>query len=149
YLDGIRYCLEIADLSSKRLATALNSFQNNEPSPGETGTLIVAATSDAWTMIDSVHRLRELIQQTPGLKKNDPAVQRFLRTTKVVEELRNFVQHFRSGIDDFVTRKIPLWGTLSWVEDNAQDGLPAHHTLVPGTFFREATAISITFDTQT
>jgi hypothetical protein len=148
-LDGIRYCLEITDLAFSRLTTALNSFHNNEPSQVETEALIVAATSDAWMMIDSVHRLRELVQQTPGIKQNDPDVQMFLRKTEVVEELRHFVQHFRSGINDYVDQRMPLWGTVSWIEENGEQGLPVNHLLLPGTFFGGTMAPAITFDTWT
>ncbi len=114
FLDGIRYSIEIIDLAFRRLQETIEMISQMENKSDELSPKIVEAMSDAWVIIDSAHRLRELVCQFPKLKQKEPNVQLFLRNTEVVENLRNFVQHFRSGIDSFVEKGMPLWGTLSW-----------------------------------
>ena len=148
FLDGIRYSLQAFELSSRRLAETLHHLAHLTKDREDLGELISAATVDAWSIVDSVHRLRELLQQLPGLKKNTPELQLFLRRTASIEDLRHYFQHFRTEIDSFVEKSMPLWGTISWSTANAETGLPETHTIVPGTFFHEASAASCTFDTE-
>jgi len=98
-------------------------------------------------MIDSAHRLRELIQQMPQLRQKEPDVQLLERNTRDIEDLRHFVQHFRSGIDDFVAKRMPLWGTLSWGRISPETQLAECRTIVPGTFYGGVWAPSCRFDT--
>jgi hypothetical protein len=74
----------------------------------------VSAMQDAWSIIDSVHRLRGLLKQTPGLKQNVPALQIFYRNTANIGDLRNGVQHLNSEIDKLVSLDLPVWGSISW-----------------------------------
>ena len=148
YLDGIRYSIESFELSSLRLARVLDQLAKRTDDTPDLGDLILEATTDAWSMIDAVHRLRELLSQLPGLRKNEPELQVFLRGTAVIEDLRHFFQHFRTEIDSFHERGMPLWGTLSWAHTDAESELPENHTIVPGTFFRGAWVATCTFDTH-
>jgi hypothetical protein len=115
--------------------------------PPEVSQAIAAATADAWMIVDAVHRLRELVQQTPKLKQKEPAIQLLLRETKTIEELRHYVQHLRSGIDDSVLRKLPAWGTLSWGEFDAERNAICH-ILFPGTAYPEMKGTGVVLDTQ-
>jgi hypothetical protein len=148
FLDGIRYSFEIFELASNRLATTLHTLGNHGEGAKGLGPLIVEATSDAWVMIDAIHRLRELLKQTPRLKKNEPELQLFLRRTQAIEDLRHFFQHFRSEIDSFSERGTPLWGTVSWVMADRDSGLPTNHLILPGTFFQGVCGMGCTFDSQ-
>lgn len=150
FLDGIRYSIEISHLAYLRLVDTLERVAAlSGTASDELADLIVTSVSDAWAMIDSVHRLRELVEHLPGLRRKDPNVQVLLRSTEVVEELRNRVQHFRSEIDDFLPAKAPLWGSISWGRVSADTGRPQSHTIVPGTFFHEAGVALCTFDHAT
>jgi hypothetical protein len=146
FLDGIRYSLHTFELAFLRLTRTLDRLSQGKKESDDLGEMIAEATTDAWAMIDSVHRLRELLEQMPRLKKNQPELQLFLRRTATVEELRHFFQHFRTEIDSFVSRGMPLWGTLSWARTNAESGLPETHTIVPGTYFHRSWAATCTFD---
>lgn len=148
FLDGIRYCLHIFDLSLTRLVIALKTLSTDLDGAGQAPDQIASAISDAWTMIDSVHRLRELLSQAPGLKKSEPELQIFLRGTHDIEGLRHFYQHFRNEIDFFVSAGMPLWGTLSWIHTDVATGENTNFTIVPGTFFSGATVYSCTVDTM-
>lgn len=99
-------------------------------------------------MIDVIHRLRELLQQVPKLKKNEPELQLFIRKTASIEDLRHFFQHFRTEIDSFAERGMPLCGTLSWIFDKEDSEVPANHLLIPGTFFKDVWGMGCTFDSH-
>jgi hypothetical protein len=146
YLDGIRYSIEITELAYQRLVRILEEYRTTEEDAPQVNRRIVQAMSDAWMLIDSVHRLRELVQQTPRLKKNEPNLQLFLRRTQKVEELRNFIQHLRTGINEFVVRNMSVWGTLAWGEINRDDGSLINHILIPGTFYEGVWAAGLTID---
>jgi hypothetical protein len=64
-LDGIRYAIAMADLSYNRLThTLAAAFQEPETCPN-TFRIATAAFLDAWSMIDSVHRLGKLKPPIP------------------------------------------------------------------------------------
>lgn len=148
FLDGIRYCFEAFELTSLRLAQGLHSMGHRDDSAMPLGPQIVELTTDAWTMIDVVHRLRELLQQVPKLKKNTPELQLFIRKTESIEKMRHYFQHFRTEISSFAERGMPLWGTLSWIFDKGDSNGPENHLLIPGTFFKDVQATGCTFDTH-
>ncbi len=145
FLDGIRYSIEILDLHFRRLVKTLAEIQSMKSAAPELGPKTVEAILDAWGMIDSANRLRELAQQMPGLKQKDPKLQSFLRQTAAVKSLRDFVQHFRSGMDGFVSKKMPLWGVLSWSPSIRKTKSPKCFTLIPGTYYTGLGAYSLTF----
>jgi hypothetical protein len=99
FLDGVRYSFQAFEISATRLAHTLNHLSHPKKPGEDLGELISVATIDAWSIIDAVHRLRELLEQMPGMKKNTPERQLFLRRTASVEDLRHYFQHFRTEID--------------------------------------------------
>mgnify|MGYP006873467032 CR=1 FL=1 len=146
FLDGIRYAIQIFDLASSRLGGTLHQLSQIKENSPELADGISSAIADAWTMIDSTHRLRELLEQLPGLKKKEPALQLFLKRTSKVEDLRNFFQHFRNEIDTFTELGLPLWGTLSWVYTDRETGRSQQYSIAPGTFFDGVGIHSCTYD---
>lgn len=146
YFDGIRYSLHIFDLAAQRLAATIRELSQEQKDRSIIADRIALAISDAWMLIDSTHRLRELIEQAPRLRKKQVEVQLFLRRTVVVEDLRNHFQHFRTEIDSFVKESMPLWGTLAWAFADPDTGHPMNYTIAPGTFFNDAAIPMCTFD---
>jgi hypothetical protein len=147
YLDGIRYCFHIFDITSTRLAESLQSLSSRDQASDLLADRIATAIADAWTLIDSTHRLRELLSQVPRLKKSTPELQVFLRSTASAEGLRHFYQHFRTEIDQFVSAGAPLWGSLSWIHTDPANGENSCYIAAPGTFFQGAAVPSCTIDT--
>jgi len=148
FLDGVRYSIQSFEIASRRLAQTLGQLSKGVGADDDLGEIISFAILDAWSIIDSIHRLRELLEQMPGLKKNTPELQLFLRRTSTVEDLRHYFQHFRTEIESYVEKSMPLWGTISWSTNNSETGLPETHTIVPGTYFQGAWIAACTFDTQ-
>src|ERR1051325_9278294 len=98
YLDGLRYSFQMARLVVERLEETLEEIARLHSKDEYTENQITSSLLDAWTLIDICHRVRELIQQTPGLPQKLPDIQIFLRVTEPIETLRHYVQHLRSGI---------------------------------------------------
>lgn len=111
FFDGIRYSVEMADFAYTRLTKTLWDLSNKS----EQEFSMVPTFLDAWSIVDSVHRLRELLYQLPGLKKKKSyGVKIFRQKTAAVEDLRHIVQHLRKEIDSMASNNWPVWGSLSW-----------------------------------
>jgi hypothetical protein len=145
YFDGLRYSLSMADIARRRLQPTLDEVARLHDANEDTEAEISSALLDAWSIIDMCHRVRELVQSTPQLPHKLLGIQVFLRATAHIEELRHYVQHFRSGIPEVPISWSPLWGSVSWV--------PAHdpttcYTIFPGSLSDGLTASSISYDTH-
>jgi len=70
---------------------------------------LLHAVATVWQIVDSVHRVRELAQATPGMNQRDPAVRTFLAATTVAEEFRHYVQHLQRGLAN-PDHRFPVWG---------------------------------------
>ncbi|HEV8068325.1 MAG TPA: hypothetical protein VGP76_11360 [Planctomycetaceae bacterium] len=147
FLDGVRYSIECYELASMRLTQSLEAM-SRLPADADFRPLIVAATSDACTMVDTAHRLLGLLDHAPRMKKSQPELQLFLRGTKEVENLRHFFQHLGQKITDFSKRRRPLWGIIKWVAASDHPDERISHVIVPGTFDDQAEIPGMTFDTH-
>ena len=85
---------EMVDVAYSRLCKNLWEVTNTEELKASVAPLFL----DAWSIVDSVHRLRELLDQMPGLKKNTSAYQSFVRKTKIAKDFRNTAQHMRNDL---------------------------------------------------
>jgi hypothetical protein len=115
FYDGIRYPVEMADLAHDRLRETLYEItQSSTTEPGADDFDYTSAILDAWSIVDSIHRLRSLLYQVPGLKQNSPALRLFMKKTVEIDNLRNAVQHLNQQIHKIVDLDLPVWGALSW-----------------------------------
>lgn len=116
FCEGIRFAIEMTQLSSVRLRSVLSpiSLKRTHEIEGIPDS-VACAFQDAWSMIDSVHRLRELIFATPNMQKRGPLYEIFVRTSAAVEQLRNHVQHLKGDIINPQLANYPIWGTLGWL----------------------------------
>jgi hypothetical protein len=136
FLDGARLAIEMADSAITRLRNTLLLLATRPQETQNRRTKILDAVQDAWSIVDSVHRLRSLLQHMPGMKQKSPSLQLFYRRTAEIESLRNCVQHLDRAIDDLVTLGAPVWGTLSWlavIDTSAK--IVRCCTIVAGTIF--------------
>ena len=142
YLDAIRLSAEIAGVAFDRLHNLLTGITDDrhdlltgvaEHQDGPLADKAVPAILDAYSIIDSVHRFRELLQVTPGLKHNS-AFELFMRQTKDVRELRHIVQHLNREVDRIVQEGWAALGTLTWLGPSpVPDGPPSSYILQAGT----------------
>jgi len=138
FCDGIRYSIEMARMAYTRLSDTLltlSTYYLKPDLPGEEMPfLTLSATADAWSIVDCVNRLRNLLGRTPGLKQKSPQLQLFFRKTKDVDELRNSIQHLEGEIaGQYSQQKLFAWGVLSWLVPKGPESCLVLQ-LCPGTF---------------
>lgn len=113
FYDGLYYSVNIIrrlyDDLIERLRI-LSEFQFENPDVDSE-----FAITEAWSIIDSLYRLRKLLEDTPGLKQNDENLRLFYQRTKCLKELRDSIQHLDEHINKYIPDKIPALGRLSWV----------------------------------
>jgi len=112
FLDGIRFSIVMTELAYERLCETLRRAIQEEVVEPQFR-IAASAVLDAWSMVDSIHRLRELLQQMRGLRRS-PELRAFLERTKGFEDLRHIVQHLRQEINALAMMGSPVWGQISW-----------------------------------
>jgi hypothetical protein len=133
YFDGIVYSIEIADMAYRRLRETLWGISEKIDEDDEIQEY-VQAVADAWLVIDSLNRLRALCISAPLMAEKEYC-RGFVQNLHPVKGMRNNVQHLDGRIDIMVSKKQPVWGSLSWavVTDNPPTKARLH-TLVAGSF---------------
>lgn len=144
-LDGLRYSLSMADIAAGRIKPTLDNLAQLHLANRDTEVEISSALLDTWSLIDMCHRTRELVQSTPTLSHKLTGIQIFLRATSQIEDLRHYVQHFRSQISELPNSWSPLWGSLSWIPTRDQTTC---YTIVTGNLLPGTTSYSISYDTH-
>jgi hypothetical protein len=117
FLDGIRYSAEMIRIAYERLWTQLEPI--SVPPPDDTPITtddIARAMLDAWSIIDSANRLRDLLSELPGLPNSSSWRRIFLANTEEADGLRNAVQHPLGEIGKSLAEVGQLWGFLSWAQ---------------------------------
>lgn len=117
FYDGMRFAIEMLDVSYRRLVAGLEAIAAEEAA----GSHVPIVMLDAWTIVDSANRLRDLLDQTPGLKKNTPPMRVVRDALAPCDPLRNFVQHLDGGINAHADSGVPTWGSLSWLRMDSDD----------------------------
>jgi hypothetical protein len=145
YLDGLRYSFQMANLATARLREMIDEIAQCYSKDEYTENQITSCLLDAWMFVDICHRVRELVQQVPGLSQKIPGIQIFLRGTEHIENLRNYVQHFRSGIPNIPLQSNPLWGVLSWTPTNDKT---VCYTIFSGNLMPGVSGYSLPLDTH-
>jgi|CZKS01.1.fsa_nt_gi hypothetical protein len=134
FLEGIRFTVEMAELAYRRLQGTL-LLQTNQPALNDDNPPLVSAMLDAWAIVDSLHRLRDLVAGAPGFKgKNkSPKFRLFMESTINVPALRNTVQHLGSEIHGVIAdQNWTVFGTLSWGVVHPERNEVTACTFMPG-----------------
>jgi hypothetical protein len=124
FLDGIRYSIDMADEAFGQVRSALLTISKDESAIGQQ---LPLALLGAWGVVDSVNRLRILLEGMRGIKRT-AETKLFLSKLSKAKELRDAVQHLPGEIQQFATEQEPTWGSLSWV-------VPPAGPLASGTIF--------------
>lgn len=145
FKDGLYYSIAMANLAFFRLRADLLALSQNDYSRRKAGKEILAegqdfahkvsALSNAWQIVDSVHRLRKLLKDAPSIRRGDTECMLFVRQTENVEHLRNNIQHLSNNIGRFVLDKLPAWGVLNWAAKLDESDERLVFSLVPGALF--------------
>ena len=141
FLDAIRFCTQMADMSFENLHITLLKATNDDKDKKHVNVAetTLVAMADAWAVIDWINRLRNLICQMPNVKKKGAILVSFLRRTEKVENLRHVMQHLNHEIDELIERKMTALGMLGWVvllDKQVERCLVC--SLQPGTIFNRS-----------
>ena len=93
FLDAIRYSIEMTDASYSQLKRTLLNITKKGQLHTTLSLYTVKAIKDAWSIIDTVNRLRELLINMPGIEKGAPGRVIFMKNTAEVKSLRNIIQY--------------------------------------------------------
>lgn len=114
WIEGAGFSITIAGLAYARLCGILEMI-------GESGTLSKEedahawAFADAWTYVDSAHRLSDLLDagmRGVGTKELARLGKEFQGISRPLLELRNCVQHVTDEFANLAGSGVPLWGSV-------------------------------------
>lgn len=106
-IDTIVRIIKMIDVSYSGLVLMLENYKNE---------ISEKVFMQNWLIIGNLNRLRCLINQLPGIKKNEPWFQLFLRKIYDVEKSRHFIEHYNQELKDLILEVKPTLGHISWVE---------------------------------
>lgn len=116
--EGIRFSIEMADVAHLRLRETLIRLTDAVDAPHED---VARALEDAWSIVDSAHRLKGILQQAPGITHRDrwPSIRQLLNDmADPIDKLRNVFQHLNQDVGNRVHQNWPLFGILHWFRLN-------------------------------
>ena len=112
-LDGIRYSADMAGIAFDRLWEKLKSVNTRWHQADTTD--IAEAALFAWSIIDAIHRLHDLIANFPVLP-NQTWRRIFADRVADALELRDSWQHQANDVDANVDGRRQAWGAIAWAE---------------------------------
>jgi hypothetical protein len=104
-LDAIAFSANAIDHQYRRLAWRLGRA-------GETA-LAEEYLPDAWTIVDWVYRMHELVDRLRGVERRSPGSEEYRSTSSLVEMHRHAIQHLKGTIPELEPGRAP-WGHLCW-----------------------------------
>ncbi len=117
WLEAVGFSIGIADLAYDRMREILWAAAAEKSLPLGART-IPAIVSDAWSYVDSCHRLGDMIARGMGQFKTPQlanAARQFRDAAQAVFALRNLVQHLPNETTELERNGTPVWGSVSWV----------------------------------
>jgi hypothetical protein len=133
FLDGISLSIDMASIAYQQLYALLLEYSQATGEQQRNRVRDAMIVMNAWSIVDSVNRLRVLAMGTPGLK-HGPAYESFRRSVEDVETLRNAVQHLYGEVETLLQDGRPLWGSLSWLYEASLDAKKGSiFVMIPGT----------------
>jgi hypothetical protein len=136
FIEGIRVSIEMIDLTHQRLQQALITITSmSDSGPQLPQGHFTSIITDAWVIIDCIHRLHRLITYMPHVKRKmrNPAFRNFLINGQKANEFRNTVQHLDQNINDkSAIAEWSVWGLLSWAVPYPDQGILKSCTFMAG-----------------
>lgn len=137
FLDCIHYSLAILNTQYNDLSSILAKLT---PSDSDQ---IIRALAVSWSIVDSIHRIREVAQNIPGLSGQTPQLKSFINDTNIVEDFRGYIQHLRNELAKIDLDNFPVWGSFSWIDKDNQE---ICHTALTGTVIGNIGVNSCAYD---
>lgn len=143
-VDALRYALLIEQRAFASLRRALRRIETlNTVKRRPSEAVALTALTAAWTMVDTVHRARDMVRQVPSLSQKKPDVQLFVRNSQEVGTFRDLYQHLNTEIPKMAGKANPVMGVLSWVTKDPRKSI----TIFVGTGAQDLELHTVVFDT--
>ena len=107
FIDSIRLCVEIIDISYFKLYNTLLYIS-------KTNKITVLPFLYSWTIIDFINRFVNLLKQMPRLNKKLPVLKMLFDQTINIRLVRNKFQHIEQEISKEKI-KPPFFGIINWL----------------------------------
>ena len=143
FLDGIRYAIEMADLAHQRLRDTAHQTSVARINEQPVRHIFPLIFLDAWSLVDSVNRLRVLLNRMDDQRRT-PEVRAFTGITARVQEVRDGVQHLDDRIDQLASQGQTVWGYVSWVA-KVTPGQTWFHSVVAGAIIPNMTLLETVY----
>jgi len=105
-IEALVIVIKMIDVSYSRLVSLLERYEK---------AISEEVFMQNWLVIGNLNRLRCLIGQVPGIKKNEPWFQLFLRKIRDVENPRNLIEHYDKQLRELILKVRPTLGYISWL----------------------------------
>lgn len=114
WFEAFSVSVRIVRVAFERLSTTLEGAVGHLPT-----TVYPSAISDAWTIVDVLHRVRCLLRtRAPAFVSADAEFRAnrgaFEALMKDFGELRNSVQHLDNELAALINADTSVWGAISW-----------------------------------
>jgi hypothetical protein len=104
-LNSVSFCFAQIHTHYERICNLIE-FYHQRPEPED----VIGA---AWDVIDWVERLRKLLHKGAGIKKKEAWYQAAIRKLEPAEEIRCFLQHFDTGIEECLRSQLSVFGYVA------------------------------------
>ena len=138
-IDGLHYSFQVLEYFYDQLYETC-CLIHKEPKN------IAIALASCWGFIDTLHRIREISQSTPGINVKSAEMRAFLSATNIAEEYRHYIQHLRGELAKDPPNTFPVWGTISWVDPELKNRC---HTAIFGAQIQGTTFDGCVYDRVT
>ena len=112
-IDGVRLALDMLGMTWYRLEKELAVISTDRETP-LTRARLTSVYTDAWIIVDVVHRLRLILIALPGLK-HSLEIELAVREFAEARAIRDAFQHIDKELKNAVDHRRPLWGTITWL----------------------------------
>jgi hypothetical protein len=113
FFDAVRLSAQFVDIAYRRVEGAVTQLVN--PEHDRALAIMPVAFMDAWAIVDTVHRLRDLLRGLPRYRNQALSKRLFLQRTEAVEQLRNTFQHLVGDLPALTQADAPVLGSLTWL----------------------------------
>lgn len=127
FIDGIRYCAEMAGMAYGRLAATLTKMaldaQTLPEARGAEGRmrLIPLAFLDAWATVDAIYRFRGLVKLYPHQRQGHVDLPGYREMMESVAGVRNVADHLAQKMTHVEAHAGAALGVLSWLTFSSAD----------------------------
>jgi hypothetical protein len=147
--DMVIYSIDLVEIAMARLRYTAGHIISKYPEIDADLRVRRGMYLDAWSLVNSVHDLRRILDNFPGQLKA-PEITKFIGQTETATFLRNRIDHLYEHLQNLSGQKgaSALFGGLSfvWVYEFRENGAPAKAricTLPTGHFHREGERVNM------